>query len=631
MGSMVDDRNRTLLSGNEALALGAFEAGVKVAAGYPGTPSTEILESLGTYPGVYCEWSSNEKVALDVAIGAAYAGRRALAVMKHVGLNVAADSLFYAAYTGLGGAGLAIAVADDPGMHSSQNEQDTRHYARFAQVPMVEPADSSEARDMLGHAFAISEQFDVPVLVRMSTRVSHSRGVVEVARAALAPGKRRPALVDPVPVPDPHTRSPREALAALAANPGKYVMVPGNARGRHPVVRQRLADMARWAENCALNQVEFADRTLGVLASGIAYQYAREVLTGASFLKLGLVWPLPVGLLRRFAAGVDRLLVVEELDPFLEENLRLLGLTAEGKRWFPAVGELSPAAVRRGAAQSGLFRTEVDEPAAAPPLPPRPPVLCPGCGHRPVFHVLRRLGAVVFGDIGCYTLGAMPPLSAIHTCGCMGSGLANLHGVVKALAIGHQDRRDAAGVRGMPVAVIGDSTFYHAGLPALANLVYNQGGGLVIIADNSTTAMTGHQDHPGTGRTLAGGAAPRLDPAEAARGLGVSHVATIDPFDLDAFLAIAREFLASREPAVIVARHPCALQSRSRRPPVSVVGENCNGCGLCLQLGCPPLSPDDGRVLVDQDLCTGCGLCAAVCPRQALVSAPNRGGGSAHA
>ena len=627
---MVNAVDRILLSGNEAVALGAFEAGVKVAAAYPGTPSTEILESLGAYPGVYCEWSSNEKVALDVAIGAAYAGRRALAVMKHVGLNVAADSLFYAAYTGLGGAGLVIVVADDPGMHSSQNEQDTRHYARFAQVPLVEPADSAEARGFLGPAFAISEQFDVPVLVRMSTRVSHSRGVVEVAGAAVAPGKRRPALADPVPVPDPHPRSARDALAALAADPGKYVMVPGNARRRHPVVRQRLADVTRWAESCALNQVELGGRALGVVTSGIAYQYAREVLTGASFLKLGLVWPLPVGLLRRFAAGVERLLVVEELDPFLEENLRLLGLNIEGKRWFPALGELSPAAVRRGALQSGLLQGEAGEPAPALPLPARPPVLCPGCGHRPLFYALQRLGAVVFGDIGCYTLGAMPPLSAMHTCGCMGAGLANLHGALKALAITDRDGQPD-GVRGMPVAVIGDSTFYHAGLPALANLVYNQGGGLVIIADNSTTAMTGHQDHPGTGRTLAGGAAPRLDLAEAARGLGVARVAIVDPFALDEFLSVAREFLASREPAVIVARHPCALQSRSRRPPVTVVAETCNGCGICLRLGCPPLSPDDGGVLVDRDLCTGCGLCATVCPRGALVTAPNQGGGSAHA
>ncbi len=628
---MVNPMDRILLSGNEAVALGAFEAGVKVGAGYPGTPSTEILESLASYPGVYCEWSSNEKVALDVAIGAAYAGRRALAVMKHVGLNVAADSLFYAAYTGLGGGGLTIIVADDPGMHSSQNEQDTRHYARFAQVPMVEPSDSAEARDLVAQAFAISEQFDVPVLVRMSTRVSHSRAVVKVRGPAVAPGKRRPALADPLPVSDPHSRSAGDALTALTANPGKYVMVPGNARGRHPVVRERLADLGRWAESCGLNRVEPGGRALGVVTSGIAYQYARQVLPEASFLKLGMVWPLPAGLLRRFAAQVDRLLVVEELDPFLEENLRLLGLTTEGKRWFPAIGELSPAAVRRGAVQAGVLGEEPPEPVPLPSLPARPPVLCPGCGHRPIFYALRRLGAVVFGDIGCYTLGAMPPLSALHTCGCMGSGLGNLHGVAKAMEGSDGNGKAAAVTRGRPAAVIGDSTFYHAGLPALANLVYNGGGGLVIVADNSTTAMTGHQDHPGTGRTLAGEAAPRLDPAEAARGLGVKRVATVDPFAVDEFLAVARAFLTAGEPAVIVARHPCVLQSRSRRPPVRVLAERCNGCGLCLRLGCPPLSPDGDGVLLDSDLCTGCGLCVAICPRQALIAVTDGEGDSLHA
>ncbi|MDQ7794454.1 MAG: thiamine pyrophosphate-dependent enzyme [bacterium] len=613
----MSDASKVLLSGNEAVALGAFEAGVRVAAAYPGTPSTEILENLAAYPGVDCEWSSNEKVALDVAIGAAYAGRRALAVMKHVGLNVAADSLFYAAYTGLGGGGLVVAVADDPGMHSSQNEQDTRQYARFARVPLLEPADSAEARGYVEEAFRLGERFDTPVLLRLTTRIAHSRGPVRVEDPSPLGGRGRPAVRDPRPVPDPHHRSAREALAALANDPGKYVMIPGNARGRHPVVENRLARIAEWAETCSLNRVESGGGSLGVVSAGVAYQYAREVLDDASFLKLGVVWPLATGLLRAFAAGVDRLLVVEELDPFLEEALSLMGLKVEGKRYFPLAGELDPATVRRGAAQAGLLTSE-GEPEAVPGLPPRPPVLCPGCGHRPVFYALRRLGAVVFGDIGCYTLGALPPLSALHTCGCMGAGLGNLQGALKALA--GEEEGEMEGTRGRPVAVIGDSTFFHAGLPALANLAYNQGGGLVVILDNRTTAMTGHQDHPGTGRTLAGEPGPALDAASVARSLGVEQVTTLDPYDLEGFVAVARGYMTSGRPAVIVARHRCVLQARERRPAVTAVAEACNGCGVCLRLGCPPLVREGSVVRVEAALCTGCGVCAAVCPRSALLA-----------
>ncbi len=622
----MSERDTVLLSGNEAVALGAYEAGVKVAAAYPGTPSTEILENLASYPGVYCEWSSNEKVALDGAIGAAYAGRRALAAMKHVGLNVAADSLFYAVYTGLGGGGLVVAVADDPGMHSSQNEQDSRQYARFARVPMLEPSDSAEARQYVKVAFELSERFDTPVLLRLTTRTSHSRSPVAVASApAGVAGRGRPAVADPLPVPDPHARSAAAALAELAADPGKYVMVPGNARLRHPIVEERMAAVADWAETSGLCRTEPGDLKVGVVTAGVAYHYAREILPSASFLKLGMVWPLPRRAIADFASRVARVLVVEELDPFLEEALRLMGIEVEGKRYFPLVGELDPAAVRRGMAAAGLV-APAPSPCPPPTLPARPPVLCPGCGHRPIFYALRRLGTVVFGDIGCYTLGALPPLAALHTCGCMGGGLGNLQGALKALEFDASDVQAEDGTfRGRPVAVLGDSTFFHAGLPALANLAYNQGGGLVVILDNHTTAMTGHQDHPGTGRTLMAKTAPALDPEAIARALGVEQVATVDAYDLDAFLRTAREFLASRRPAVIVARRPCALKTRRRQRAPLVVAEACNGCGICLRLGCPPLLRDGEKVRVDPDLCTGCGVCVAVCPRRALTTEGGEG------
>ncbi|MBN1995696.1 MAG: indolepyruvate ferredoxin oxidoreductase subunit alpha, partial [Anaerolineae bacterium] len=448
---------KVLMSGNEAIARGAWEAGVEVAAAYPGTPSTEILQNVALYNNIYAEWSANEKVALDVAIGAAYAGKRALAAMKHVGLNVAAEALFYSAYTGLN-AGLVIINADDPGMHSSQNEQDNRHYARFAKTPMLEPADSQEAKDFVKLALDLSEQYDTPVLIRTTTRTSHSKTAVTLAeRQAVA---KRPYV----------------------KNPAKFVMIPGYARQRHVVVEERMARLAKWVEQTDLNRLEPGDRALGVISAGAAYQYAREIFPTASFLKLGVAWPLPQNLIRSFAASVDRLIVVEELDPFIEEWVRQLGIPVEGKSIFPLLDELSPELVRASAVKAGLL-----PPAAGngrlqtPPLPQRPPVLCAGCGHRDIYWVLAKLKVTVNSDIGCYALGVLPPLNATDTLGAMGASI----GVAAGMRL--------AGLEGPNVATIGDSTFFHAGLPALASAVYNQTPVTVLVVDNRTTGMTGHQ------------------------------------------------------------------------------------------------------------------------------------------
>ncbi len=586
---------KVLLAGNEAIARGAWEAGVRVASGYPGTPSTEILEALAQYDGVIAEWAPNEKVALDVAVGAAYAGARAMAVMKHVGLNVAADSFFAASMTGVEG-GLVIVSADDPGMHSSQNEQDNRLYCKFARVPCLEPSDSQEAKDLVGIALALSEEFDTPVLLRTTTRIAHSSTLVEL-------GERQP----PAAVPD------------YRIDASKYVMVPANARRRHPVIEERIARLARWAESFPCNRVEWRDRSLGIVCNGVAYQYAREVFPQASILRLGMTYPLPKDLVRRFANGVQRLLVLEELDPFLEEEIRLLGLPVLGKEVFPICGELDPSTVRECAIRAGLLAESERPPAVeipSPPLPARPPILCAGCPHRAVFHVLRKLRLLVAGDIGCYTLAYLPPQAAVHTCGCMGASIGVAHGIAQA---GSPQRR---------VAVIGDSTFLHTGLPALINLAYNQARAPVIILDNCTTAMTGHQDHPGTGRTLRGEERARVDLSAVARSLGVQHVECVDSYDLAAVERAVRAALSAEGPAVVIARRECALLPAVRRTwqPLSVDAGRCNGCGLCLQLGCPALVRSDSidqatgrpRVRIDSLLCTGCAVCSQVCARGAI-------------
>ena len=589
---------KRILSGNEAIARGAWEAGVHVAAAYPGTPSTEILEELSRFPHVYCEWSTNEKVAVDVAVGAAYAGRRAIACMKHVGLNVAADSFFYASFTGAE-AGLVVVSADDPAMHSSQNEQDNRRFAQFTRVPCLEPSDSQECKDFTIAAFDLSEKFDTPVLVRTTTRTNHSSTPVELGeRQEIAPKREK---------------FPRD--------PTKYVMIPANARKRHPMVEQRLRDIAAWAEKAPINRIEWRDRSVGVVTAGIAYQYAREVLPSASVLKLGIVNPIPEQLIRTFAAGVKRLIVMEELDPVLEEQIRLLGIACEGKSIFPLCGEFDPTVVRKVASGAGL---PVDKaPVAAvtldlPELPARPPVLCAGCPHRGVFQLLSKKKVAVTGDIGCYTLGLLPPLSAIHTCGCMGAGIGVAHGAAK------------AGIGERMVAVIGDSTFYHTGLSALANVAYNKANVLTIILDNRITAMTGHQQNPGTGLTLQHESTQVIEIEPLVLALGIHHVATVDAYDVDGLEKAYKELMAYNEPAVLVARRECALlpEIRKRWVSLEVLEEKCTGCGICFRIGCPAILKSDevdaksGKplALIDGDLCTGCEVCAQLCPHDAILT-----------
>jgi len=589
---------KEFLSGNEAVARGAYEAGVRIAAAYPGTPSTEILENLAHYDAVYSEWSPNEKVALDVAVGAAYAGSRAMAVMKHVGLNVAADAFFYAAMTGME-AGLVVVCADDPNMYSSQNEQDNRNYARFARVPCLEPSDSQEAKDLVGVALDMSEQFDGPVMLRLTTRISHSDTLVELgARVAGEPAGPPEYRIDRV----------------------KYVMVPGNARRRHPIVEERLARIREFAETFPYNRVEMGDTSLGIVTDGVAYTYAREVFPDASFLRLGMTYPLPEQMVRDFAARVDRLIVVEELDPFIEEEIRLMGIPVEGKSIFPLCGELDPTVVRQSGIEAGLLPSsaavEVRQPDTKG-LPARPPLLCPGCPHRGLFVTTNKLKLVVNGDIGCYTLGFLPPLSALHSCGCMGASIGVAHGVSK------------AGIAQKHVAVIGDSTFFHTGMPALLNVAYNQSDTVVLILDNRTTAMTGHQENPGTGKTLMEQPTHAVNIEDLARAMGIQRVHTVDPYNLDQVEEALRDCLEAEGPAVVISRRECALLpvARKRWMALEVNEERCNGCGLCFQVACPAIVKSDRldektqrpMAWIDPLLCTGCEVCAQVCARKAIL------------
>lgn len=590
---------RRILSGNEALARGAWEAGVQVAAAYPGTPSTELLEELARFPGVYAEWSTNEKVALDVAVGAALAGRRALAAMKHVGVNVAMDSLMYASYTGLE-AGLVLVSADDPAMHSSQNEQDNRRLAAFARIPCLEPSSSQECKDFMRLAFELSERFDTPVMVRTTTRINHSSSIV--------------SLGDRVELPPRRDKFPRR--------PEKYVMVPANARQRHPVVEDRIKKIAAWAEGEeSPTVVEWRDLQVGIITAGVAYQYAREVFPTASILKLGVSYPVPAQAIAAFASRVNRLVILEELDPVIEEQVRLLGIPCEGKSIFPLCGELDPTVVRQRGAEAGLpvDREPVRIPQLEKPqLPPRPPVLCPGCPHRSVFALLAKKKAPVSGDIGCYTLGYLPPLSALHFCGCMGASIGVAHGAAK------------AGVLERMVAVLGDSTFFHTGLPALANVAYNRSNVLTIILDNRTTGMTGHQPNPGTGVTLQGEQAAALDFEAIARAFGIEHVVTVEAYDTEALEEAYKKLMATDQPAVLVARHACALlpEERKKWVPLEVLEEKCTGCGVCFRIGCPALLKSEEldpkthkpQALIDPNLCTGCEVCAQLCPHDAILT-----------
>jgi len=571
--------SRKLLSGDEAVARGAWEAGCHVAAAYPGTPSTEILETLAGLGGTYCEWSTNEKAAVEVALGASISGARALAAMKHVGLNVAADPFFSAAYIGARG-GLVIVSADDPGMHSSQNEQDNRFYGLAAKVPVLCPSDSQEAKDFTVLAFDISEQFDIPVLLRITTRVAHSSSVVEL-------GER-------------HERP----VKGYEKNITKNMILPAFARVRHVDLEKRIDRLREYAEQTGLNRIEPGDGRLGVICDGVAYQYAREVLPDAAFLKLGMVHPFPAALVRRFAAGVEKLAVVEETDPFIEMHVRMLGLDPAGKDRLPRHDELNPRRVREALGA----RREYPEPEED--LPNRPPALCPGCPHAGLFFALQRQKVIIGGDIGCYTLGAMPPHQAMDTCVDMGASVTVAHGVDKALGDTDPRRR---------VAVIGDSTFFHSGITGLVNAVYNRSNLVVIVSDNRTTGMTGHQDHPGTGRTISGEPARELDPAAIARACGVENVVVVDPYEVRKTRDIVRKVLREPGPSVIISRRECVLVRKQRPKAKQVDPGKCVGCKSCQALGCPAMTMKDGKSVITVALCAGCGMCADVCPKGAIA------------
>lgn len=571
---------KKILLGNEAIARGAYEAGVKVSAAYPGTPSTEVSEALAKYEEVYAEWSPNEKVATEVALGASIAGVRSMCAMKHVGLNVAADPLYTAAYTGVKG-GMVLVVADDPGMYSSQNEQDTRMVARAAMVPVVEPSDSSEAKEFMKYAYELSETYDTPVILRSTTRLSHSQGLVEL-------GERK------VPEDIPYER-----------NIGKFVMMPGNAIKRHLAVEARMKKMAEDANTMAINRAEYRDLSVGFITCGIAYQYIREAMPEASILKLGLVNPLPRKLIEEFAAKVDRLYIFEELEPVIEEQVKAWGIAkAVGKEIFTIQGEYSANLLReRVLGQELSFKTEE--------VPARPPILCPGCPHRSVFAVLNRLKIRAAGDIGCYTLGAVAPLSVIDTTICMGASISTLHGMEKAKGTDY--------VKDW-VAVIGDSTFMHTGINSLMNMVYNQSKATVIILDNSTTGMTGHQDHAATGKTLKGDIVPAINISGLCRSLGIERVCEVNAFDQKELEKVIREEVKADALSVIITQAPCALLKGLKFPnKCRPDTEKCKKCGACLRPGCPALTRrEDGTIAIDETMCNGCGLCMQLCKFDAI-------------
>ncbi len=572
---------KILLSGNEAIARAAYEAGALVASAYPGTPSTEILENIkARYPEINASWAPNEKVALEVGIGASFGGARSLVTMKHVGVNVAADPLFTLSYAGVRG-GLVLVTADDPELHSSQNEQDNRNFAKFAKVPMFEPADSQEALDFTKLAFAVSEQFDTPVMLRSTTRISHSKSVV-------VPSER----TTEIPTPD------------LVKNPAKLVMLPGNARRRHVFVEERLARMEEWANDQPFNRIEKGDGAIGVITSGVSYQYVKEVLPDADVLKLGLVYPLPKKLIREFAANYDTLYVVEELDPFIEEQVAAMGIKVSGKEKLSLCGELTPGRLQHGLLGKKLVGEDTRE-----DLPQRPPNMCPSCPHRGVFMELNRAKAYVTGDIGCYTLGFMPPLSAMDTCICMGASIGNATGISKVLA--PEDQRKV-------VAVIGDSTFLHTGINGLMDMVYNRSTATVIILDNRITAMTGRQENPASGFTLSEEPTYRVDLEQLCRAVGVKHVQVIDPYDIALTRKTIREEMARPEVSVIITTRPCMLVPRDnleRRPSLYVDHDKCTGCKACLRLGCPAISWDAEKKKsnIDKIICVGCTVCQQTC------------------
>ena len=572
-----------LMLGNKALARGLYEGGCSIASSYPGTPSTEVTEELAKYDEVYCEWAPNEKVALEVAVGAAFAGKRSFCAMKHVGLNVAADPLFTSSYTG-SNAGIVIVVADDPGMHSSQNEQDSRHYAIAAKLPMLEPSDSQEACDFAKRAYEISEEFDTPVFVKMCTRVAHSQSIVEK--------KERK-----VPEQTPYEK-----------NITKYVMTPANAIRRHPVVEERTRKLIEFAETTDLNRVEMGDTKIGIITSSTCYQYAKEVFgERASILKLGLINPLPEKLIRDFAAKVEKLIVVEELDPIIENHCRQMGLSVIGKDVLPMEGEFSQnlLAEKLGEEVPTYYSLEEN-------LPGRPPLMCAGCPHRGLFYTLSKNKCTVIGDIGCYTLGAAAPLNAMDMNLCMGASVSSLHGFNKAM--GEKGEKKTVGV-------IGDSTFMHSGMTGLANIAYNQSNSTVIILDNSITGMTGHQQNPTTGYNIKGDPAGKIDLESLCRAMSINRVVVVDPYDLEECDRVLKEELAAEEPSVIISRRPCALLKYVKHnPPLHVDEEKCIGCKSCMRLGCPALSVRNGKAEIDTTQCVGCNVCTQMCKFDALQS-----------
>ncbi len=573
---------KQLMLGNEAVARGLYEAGCAFVSSYPGTPSTEITECAAKYPEIYAEWAPNEKVAVEAAFGASMAGKRSFCGMKHVGLNVAADPLFTISYTGVN-AGMIIGVADDAGMHSSQNEQDSRNYARAAKVPMLEPSDAAEGIAFAKLAYEISEQFDTPVLLKMCTRVAHSQSIVE-------PADR----VEP-------------AQKTYEKNPKKYIMMPGYAKLRHPIVEARLEALKEYAHTAPCNRYERGtERKLGIITSSTCYQYVREVCgKDVSVLKLGMIWPLPDQLLRDFVASVDRAVVVEELDGFVEDYCKTLGLKVEGKNLFSNIDELSQNKIAKGLGLPVPQGTALEE-----AIPARPPVMCAGCPHRGLYYVLKKLKLTVIGDIGCYTLGAVAPLNAVDSVICMGASVSGIHGFNKA----NDGKTD-----GNTVAVIGDSTFMHSGMTGLVNIAYNDSHSTVIILDNSITGMTGHQQNPTTGFNLKGDPAAKVDLEALCHALGIHRVKVVDPYNLDQCERVIKEELAAPEASVIISRRPCALLKYVKHnPPLKVDTEKCMSCKACMRIGCPAISIADGKAKIDNTLCTGCGVCRQLCKFDAL-------------
>ena len=567
---------KELMLGNKAVARGLYEAGCSVISSYPGTPSTEITEEAAKYDEIYCEWAPNEKVALEAAHGATLGGVRAACAMKHVGLNVAADPLFTISYQGLN-AGLVICVADDPGMHSSQNEQDSRHYARAAKVPMLEPSDSEEAREFVHRAYEISENYNTPVLLRLCTRVAHSQSVTQTTERVLP--ERVPYVKDPA-----------------------KVMMTKNSRDAHVRVEQRTRDLTAWAESCSLNRMELGtDTSLGIITSGTCYEYAREVWgETASILKIGMSYPLPEQLFRDFARKVDRLIVLEELDPILEDHCRKLGLSVEGKSLFPICGELSPNLIRQAAGLPVPESRKLED-----EIPMRPPVMCAGCPHRGVFYILKKLGCMVYGDIGCYTLGAVAPLNAMDLNVCMGASCSGLHGFLKAAGDEWESRS---------VGVIGDSTFIHSGITGVIDSAYNMSNSTIIILDNSITGMTGHQQNPATGKNLRGEPAGKVDLEALCRAVGFERVRVEETYDLEAFEEALKEELTAQAPSIIISRRPCVMiKGVKHEAPIEPRTEKCVGCKSCMRIGCPAISVTEGKVRIDTTLCVGCKVCSKLC------------------